>query len=179
MSRIGKKPISLPEKTEVTITDGVVSVKGPLGELSLPYKPRSVEIVVTDGELVVTPKNNKIETRALWGTYGSHLQNMVAGVNQEYQKVLKIEGVGYKAEMKGADVLVLYVGFSHPVEMKVPQGIKCVVEKDTVTISGIDKDSVGQFAAKVRANKKPEPYKGKGIRYIDEVVRRKEGKKAV
>lgn len=177
MSRIGKKPIVLPEKTEVNVTEDSVTVKGPLGELSMPYKP-VVDIKVEEGSVIITPKNDDIETRALWGTYGSLLQNMVQGVNEEYVKKLKVEGVGYRAEMKG-DSLVLNVGFSHPVEMKVPEGLKCTVEKDTIVISGIDKESVGQFTAKIRSQKKPEPYKGKGIRYEDEVVRRKEGKKAV
>lgn len=178
MSRIGKKPITLPAKTEAIIADGVITVKGPLGELSLPFKP-VVDIKIEEGAIVLIPKNEKIETRALWGTYGSRIENMVAGVNTEYKKVLKIEGVGYKAEMKGADTIVLSIGYSHPVPITVPAGVKCVVEKDTVTISGINKEDVGQFAAGLRARKKPEPYKGKGIRYDGEVIRRKEGKKAL
>lgn len=178
MSRIGKKPIKIPSGTEVTISDNVINVKGPVGTLSLAYNP-IVEIKVEDGEIVLTPKNTKIETRALWGTYGSRLVSMVSGVNKEYAKVLKIEGVGYKAEMRSPELMVMALGFSHPVEMKVPEGLKCIVEKDTVTISGVDKEAVGQFAAKVRSQKKPEPYKGKGIRYVDEIIRRKEGKKAL
>ena len=178
MSRIGKKPVELPEKTEVNVSDNVINVKGPLGELSLSYKP-VIDIKVEDGQIIVTPKNEKLETKALWGTYSSIIGNMVQGVNKEYEIKLKIEGVGYRAEMKGSDALVLSIGFSHPVEMKLPEGVKCSVEKDTIIVSGIDKEEVGQFAAKVRAKKKPEPYKGKGIRYENEVIRRKEGKKAL
>lgn len=178
MSRIGKNPITIPANTEVTISEEVVTVKGPLGQLSLSYKP-VIDIKLEDGAVLVIPKNDKISTRALWGTYGSHILNMIRGVNKEYEKKLKIEGVGFRAEMKGTDSLMLSVGFSHQVEMKVPVGLTCVVEKDIITISGISKEEVGQFSAKVRAKKKPEPYKGKGIRYIDEVVRRKEGKKSL
>lgn len=177
MSRIGKKPIEIPEKTEVTVSDNVITVKGPLGELSRTYKP-VVSIKVEGGEVVLEPKDQSIETNALWGTYASHISNMVSGVNKEYEKKLQIEGVGYKADLKG-DTLVLNIGFSHPVELKVPEGVKCVVEKNELTISGIDKEAVGQFAADIRSKKTPEPYKGKGIRYEGEYVRRKEGKKAV
>jgi large subunit ribosomal protein L6 len=177
MSRLGKKPIEVPEKTEVNVSEGVVTVKGPLGELSLPFKP-VVDIKVADGEVTLTPKNDEIQTKALWGTYSSHVLNMINGVNKEYEKTLIIEGVGYKAEMKG-DSIVLNIGFSHPVELKLPEGVKCAVEKNTIKVSGIDKESVGEFAAVIRSKKKPEPYKGKGIRYEDEVIIRKEGKKAV
>lgn len=177
MSRIGKKEIQIPEKTEVNITAGLVNVKGPLGELNLAYKP--VVDIVKEGEIVrVIPKNEDLETKALWGTYASHIINMVAGVNKAYEKKLTIEGVGYKAAMQG-EKLVLNIGFSHPVELEVPTGIKCEVEKQDITISGIDKELVGQFAATVRSKKKPEPYKGKGIRYVGEYIRRKEGKKAI
>lgn len=177
MSRIGKQIIAVPEKTEVAVVDGLVTVKGPLGELNLAYRP-VVEVKVEDGNVTVIPKNEQLETRALWGTYASRINSMVEGVNKAYEKKLLVEGVGYKAEMKG-DTLVLNVGFSHSVEMPVPAGLTCTVEKNAITISGIDKETVGQFAAEIRAKKKPEPYKGKGIRYADEVVRRKEGKKAV
>lgn len=177
MSRIGKKPLTIPEKTEINISEGLITVKGPLGELKREFRP-VVDINIADGEITVVPKNDDILTRALWGTYASHIQNMVKGVNEEYVKKLIIEGVGYKAEVKGEN-LVLNIGFSHQVEVKIPDGIKCVTEKNVITISGIDKDKVGQFAAEIRARKKPEPYKGKGIRYEGEIIRRKEGKKAV
>lgn len=177
MSRLGKKPIAIPEKTEVSVAEGLVTVKGPLGELNLAYKP-VVDIKVEDGKVVLLPKGETIEHRALWGTYSSEILSMVEGVNKAFEKKLIIEGVGFKADMKG-DTLVLNIGFSHQVEMKVPEGITCTVEKNNIAISGISKEKVGQFAAEIRAKKKPEPYKGKGIRYEDEVVRRKEGKKAV
>ncbi|MCB9805700.1 50S ribosomal protein L6 [Candidatus Nomurabacteria bacterium] len=177
MSRVGKKPIAIPDKTEVNIAEGLVNVKGPLGELNLAYKP-VVDIKIEDNNVILSPRDSKLETLALWGTYASYLGNMVEGVTKGYEKKLIIEGVGYRAEMKG-DKLVLSIGFSHPVELPVDPKIKCLVEKDTITISGSDKEAVGQFAANVRARKKPEPYKGKGIRYAGEVIRRKEGKKAV
>ncbi|MFT5179938.1 MAG: large subunit ribosomal protein L6 [Candidatus Paceibacteria bacterium] len=177
MSRVGKKPVAVPEKTEINISDGVITVKGPLGELKKSFRP-VVDIKVEDSQVIVTPLNEDIKTKALWGTYASHIKNMVDGVNKEYEKKLIIEGVGYKAEVKGSD-LVLNIGFSHQVFVPIPEGIKCTVEKSDIGILGIDKEVVGQFAAVVRSQKKPEPYKGKGIRYSDEIIRRKEGKKAV
>lgn len=177
MSRVGKKEIVVPDKTEVNISEGLVSVKGPLGELNLAYKPL-FNISVTDGILTVVPRKETLESRALWGTYASHITNMISGVNKFFEKKLIIEGVGYKAAVVG-DKIVLNIGFSHPVELKIPDGIKCEVEKGIISISGINKEVVGEFAATIRSNKKPEPYKGKGIRYSDEVVRRKEGKKSV
>lgn len=177
MSRIGKKPIKIPAKTEVTISDGVVTVKGPLGQISKSYKPM-ITIKTEGDEVILTTNDDGLETNAMWGTYASHITNMIEGVNKEYVKKLIIEGVGYRSEVKG-DKLVLLVGFSHPVEIPIPTGIKCTTEKGEITIAGIDKEMVGQFAAEVRSYKKPEPYKGKGIHYSDEVVRRKEGKKAM
>lgn len=177
MSRIGKKPIKIPEGTTVDISPGLINIRGPLGELSLSLKP-VVDVELNDNYLTLKPKNNELETTAMWGTYVSLLCNMVDGVNRGYEKRLKIVGVGYKAEMKG-DKLVLNIGFSHPLELSIDPDIKCVVEKDTIIISGIDKEKVSQFAAIVRSKKKPEPYKGKGIRYDGEIVRRKEGKKSV
>lgn len=177
MSRIGKKPIIIPEKTEVAISEGEIRVKGPLGELSRVFKSEEVSVVVKDGSVVLTSLNDTKTSQALWGTYASHVGNMVKGVNEAYEKKLIIEGVGYKAEVSG-DNVVLSVGFSNPVNMKIPSGVKTIVEKNVIAISGIDKESVGQFAAQIRAQKKPEPYKGKGIRYENEVIRRKQGKRA-
>jgi large subunit ribosomal protein L6 len=177
MSRIGQKPIAIPQNTEVTVADNTVTVKGANGELNIKYNP-IVEIKVEDGNVVLTPKKDNIQTRALWGTYASLVNGMVVGVTEGFSKELVIEGVGFKAEMKG-NTLVLSVGFSHQVEMEVPEGLKVELEKENIKVSGIDKQAVGQFAAEIRATKKPEPYKGKGIRYSDEVVRRKEGKKTV
>lgn len=177
MSRIGKRPIPIPQKTEVAVASGSVSVKGPLGELSR-RTHRDITIEVADGEVIVRPQSETKTNRALWGTYASLIANMVRGVNTAYEKKLVIEGVGYRAEMRGS-VLSLSVGYSHPVDIAVPEGITVAIEKNEITVSGPDKEAVGQFAADIRAKKKPEPYKGKGIRYIDEVVRRKQGKKTV
>lgn len=175
MSRIGKKPIAIPAKTEVTVVGSTVTVKGPLGELSRVFAS-GVSCVVADGAVTLTPGAH-MTNPALWGTVSSHVKNMIAGVNKAYEKKLIIEGIGYKAEVKGSD-LVMGLGFSHPVKLAIPAGLKVTTEKNIITISGIDKEKVGQFVAEIRAWKKPEPYKGKGIRYIDEVVRRKQGKKA-
>lgn len=178
MSRIGKKPIEIPAKTEVTLSGNVITVKGPLGELSKVVRIDAIDVLIEDAVITLSPKNENLETKALWGTFGSHIKNMIAGVNQEYVIKLIIEGVGFKADLQG-NTLVMNLGFSHQVKLEVPKGITCKVEKGEVTISGIDKEVVGQFAAVVRSHKKPEPYKGKGIRYSDEIVRRKEGKKSV
>lgn len=177
MSRIGKKIIEIPAKTEVTSVSGVVTVKGPLGTLTKTLKP-TVAVVVADGKVTLTPTEHTLDTLALWGTYSSHIQNMIAGVNKAFEKKLIVEGIGFKSEVKGND-LHLALGFSHPVKVSFPTSLKVTAEKNNITISGIDSAEVGQFAASVRAFKKPEPYKGKGIRYSDEVIRRKQGKKSV
>lgn len=175
MSRIGKKIITIPEKTEVKTSGDMVTVKGPLGELTRQCG-EGVVVTVADGVVNLTlGKENK--NQALWGTFASHITNMIAGVNKAYEKKLVIEGIGYKAEVKGAE-LVMNLGFSHQVKMNIPADLKVVCEKSNITVSGINKETVGQFVAQIRAHKKPEPYKGKGIRYSDEVVRRKQGKKA-
>jgi len=177
MSRVGKQIIQIPEKTEVDISSDVLTVKGPLGELVKNIHP-AVTIKVEGSEATVTPNKDTIEARSLWGTFASHVKNMVQGVNEAYTKKLVVEGVGFRVEVKG-NSLVLNVGFSHPVELPIPEGLTVTVEKNVITISGSDKEVVGQFTAVIRSKKKPEPYKGKGIRYSDEVVRRKQGKKAV
>ena len=176
MSRIGKKGVSIPSGTTVTQNDTVVTVKGPLGELSRDFT--GPVIIKVDGSAIsFAPKNNSKEARALWGTYASHLVNMVQGVNTAFTKKLIIEGVGYKVETQG-NTLVFSLGFSHKVPMEIPKDVKVLQEKNTLTLSSTNKESVGQFAAQIRAKKKPEPYKGKGIRYGTEVVRRKQGKKS-
>ncbi|MDD5068876.1 MAG: 50S ribosomal protein L6 [Candidatus Pacebacteria bacterium] len=174
MSRIGKKIIAVPEKTEVKIGAGVMSVKGPLGELSRPFKDNEVKIALADGKVTLSPVGE--DSGALWGTYSAHLTNMIKGVHTPFSKKLIIEGVGYKWDVKGEE-LNLALGFSHPVKLKIPKGLKVVAEKGNLTITGNDVEMVGHFTAKVRDLKKPEPYKGKGIRYSDEVIRRKAGKK--
>jgi large subunit ribosomal protein L6 len=176
MSRIAKKPIMIPAKTEASFSGGVMTIKGPLGSLSKTFRPY-VNVVVENGAITLTLNSNTLQARALWGTYASHIKNMIAGVNKAYEKRLIVEGIGYKADVKGTN-LVLAVGFSHPVTLPIPKDLKVTTDKNTVIVSGIDCESVGQFAAVVRATKKPEPYLGKGIRYIDEVIRRKQGKKA-
>jgi len=154
-----------------------LTVKGPLGGLSKPIHS-SVTIAVDGSDVRVSPVNTSKLSRSLWGTYASHVINMIAGVNKKYQKQLELQGVGYKVELQGKH-MKLVVGFSHPVMVAIPEGIDVAVEKNLMTISGIDKEAVGQFAANIRAVKKPEPYKGKGIRYVGEYVRQKQGKKAV
>lgn len=175
MSRIGKKIITIPEKTEIIISDGLVSVKGPQGTLSKFFK-NNIEIVIDGKEINLNPKSQTLENKALWGTYGAHLKNMIVGVNTPYTKKLILEGIGYKSEVKGNN-LVLSLGFSHPVNVSIPEGLKVTAEKNLISVTGIDKELVGEFTARVRALKKPEPYKGKGMRYEGEVIKRKQGKK--
>lgn len=176
MSRIGKKPVQMPEKTEVTVSGSMVSVQGPLGVVTRTVHPY-VKIEVTGRTALVSPLNETRLARALWGTYASHLTNMLRGVREPYRKKLILDGVGYKMAVTGKE-LTMQLGFSHPVKMAIPQGITAVVEKNELTLTGIDKEGLGQFAANVRAVKKPEPYKGKGFHYSDEVILRKQGKKA-
>jgi len=176
MSRIGKKPITIPAGTEVKIGTADISVKGKSGTLVRPLHP-AVAVKVDGSTVTVEPKGKSRLARALWGTYAAHVRNMIAGVNAPFVKKLQVEGIGYRAEMTGKDIR-LQVGFSHPVLVKIPEHLTVAIEKNMITISGADKDKVGQFAADVRSIKKPEPYKGKGIRYEGEVIRMKEGKKA-
>lgn len=175
MSRIGKQIINIPEKTEVNASGSSIMVKGPLGEISRPLHPM-IEVKVENGIVSVNPKKLTLESRALWGTYASHLKNMIDGVNKPFEKKLILEGIGFKSEVKG-DEIVFALGFSHPVKVKIPAGLKVTAEKNVITVSGVNKESVGEFAAKLRDLKKPEPYKGKGMRYSDEVIKRKQGKK--
>jgi len=176
MSRIAKNAIPLLPKTEVSVSEGVLTVKGPLGTLTKPVHPL-VDISVADNAVTVRPVNSSKLSRSLWGTYASHIRNMMKGVTEKFSKKLELRGIGYRVEMQGKN-LKLLVGFSHPVLMEVPAGIDVTIEKAFVTMTGIDKEAVGQFAANVRAVKKPEPYKGKGLRYEGEYVREKQGKKA-
>lgn len=175
MSRIGKKIITLPANTTISVAGDTLAVKGPLGELKRSLHPM-IEIVVDGSTVSVKPKKDTLETKALWGTYASHLMNMVKGVNAPFQKKLILEGIGYKSEVKG-DKIVFALGFSHPVEVAIPSTLKVTAEKNVITVSGSDKEEVGMFAANLRALKKPEPYKGKGMRYDTETIRRKQGKK--
>ncbi len=176
MSRTGKRPIAIPAGTDVSVVSHEIVVKGKLATLKRSIHP-AVTIAVANGEVTVAPKETSRLGRALWGTYAAHVRNMIAGVNTPFVKKLQVEGIGYKAELSGKQ-LKLALGFSHPVFFVVPEGITALVEKNIITISGADKERVGEFAATIRAKKKPEPYKGKGIRYEGEVVRQKQGKKA-
>ncbi len=177
MSRIGRQIINIPDKVKVSMTDGTFSVVGPLGTLTKQFRD-DVAINITDKEITFSPQNDTALAQALWGTYASHVKNMILGVTEGFTKKLIIEGVGFKANLKGND-LELDLGFSHPVIVKIPNDLQVTVEKNLVTISGFDKELVGEFSAKIRAYKKTEPYKGKGIRYDNEIVRRKQGKKTV
>ncbi|MDQ5971300.1 MAG: large subunit ribosomal protein [Patescibacteria group bacterium] len=177
MSRIGKQTILITAGVEAKLSDKTFTVKGPKGTLTREF-PGNVTIAITGNEITFVPKNaDDKKNRALWGTYASHVKNMVNGVSTGYSKKLILEGVGFKSEVAGT-VLKLALGFSHPVNVEIPTGLEVKAEKNNITVSGIDKEMVGQFAASVRALKKPEPYKGKGFHYDDEVVRRKQGKKA-
>lgn len=176
MSRTGKQIITLPEKTEITISGTTIAVKGPQGELSRDFDP-VIEVKIDGNAVTLHPKKLTLESKALWGTYASHLKNMVTGVNTPFQKKLVLEGIGYKSEVKG-DEIVFALGFSHPVAVKIPSSLKVTAEKNVITVSGINKEEVGGFAAKLRTLKKPEPYKGKGMRYDTEVIKRKQGKKS-
>lgn len=176
MSRIGKREIQIPAGTEVKISGAEISVKGKGGTLVRPMHP-AIEITVEGSVAKVTPKNNSRLARALWGTYSAHLRNMIAGVNTPFVKKLQVEGIGYRVELAGKQ-LKLAVGFSHPVFVDIPEGLTVAIDKNIITITGASKEVLGEFAATVRAVKKPEPYKGKGIRYEGEVIRMKQGKKA-
>ena len=175
MSRVGNKIITVPATVTVDIADGRVLIKGPKGELKQ-LLPKDIKIFKIAEGIKVEPGSQKSH-KAMWGTVRALIYNMVQGVVEGYEKKLEIEGIGYKAQLQG-DKLVLSLGFSHPIEFQAPSGIVFKVEKNVISISGIDKAVVGEVAAKIRKLKKPEPYKGKGIRYEGEVVRRKAGKKA-
>ena len=206
MSRIGKKPILIPEDVEVKIEGQKVIISGPKGELSREIRPE-IKVEIKGNQIFVSPqvpsfRRAKVEkketsstetpegkpsvsygagkkTKAFWGTSRAHLANMVQGVKEGYEKKLEIEGVGYKASVEGGDTIQLSVGFTKPTKIKAPKDIKFSVEKNVITVSGIDNELVGQIAAKIRKVRPPEPYKGKGIRYQGEIVRRKVGKRAV
>lgn len=176
MSRLGKIPVVIPSGVTVTLDNGVITVKGAKATLTRPVKD-DVSIVIEENQVVLAPKETEA-AKALWGTYAAHLRNMITGVTTGFTRVLEIEGVGYRAEVKGKD-LVLSVGFSHPVALTIPEGITADVQKTVITLTGADLDLLSQFAANVRKVRKPEPYKGKGIRYKGEFIIRKQGKKAV
>lgn len=176
MSRIGKKPILIPEGVEVKIEGKRVIVKGPKGELSQEIRPE-IEVRLKEGKIFVSPLIEGKKTKALWGLTRALLFNKVEGTVREFEKKLEIEGIGFKAALEGEN-LSLSVGFSRPVKLTAVPGIKFSIEKNIITISGADKMLVGHIAGKIRKIKPAEPYKGKGIKYVGEVIRRKLGKKA-
>jgi large subunit ribosomal protein L6 len=176
MSRVGSSAITIPADVTLSNDGGVIVVKGKNGELSTSLHS-DVELSVADNVATLKPARDTRQAKALWGTMRSNLNNMVVGVTEGFTRKLGINGVGYRAAMQG-NKLVLSLGFSHPVEMEVPAGLKVAVENNTsVTITGADKQLLGQFASEVRAKRPPEPFKGKGVKYADEYIVRKEGKK--
>jgi large subunit ribosomal protein L6 len=177
MSRIGKQIVKIPNGVNLTLTDGVLAVKGPKGELKKEFKTNIVSVDINGDEVTFSKKQDTNMSKALWGTYASLVKNMIKGVSEGYEKKLLIEGVGYKWDLNGKTIKMA-LGFSHDVFVDIPEGLNVAIEKAMMTISGIDKELVGLFAAKIRDLKKPEPYKGKGIRYEGEFIRRKQGKKS-
>jgi large subunit ribosomal protein L6 len=176
MSRMAKKPIVIEKGVQVLKEGNKIKIKGPLGELERIFKP-DIEISIKEDNIIFSAPKKTKETSALLGTYISHVKNMLLGVTKGFEKKLIIEGIGYRAQIEGTN-LVLNLGLSHPIKKEVPTGLKVKVEKNVISVFGPDKEMVGQFSAEVRFFKKPEPYKGKGIRYEDEIIRRKAGKKA-
>ena len=176
MSRIGKKPVAIPGGVTATIDNGTLSVKGPKGTLTLGLSDL-IDYKVEEGEILVKPANDSKQARAFWGMQRTLVQNLVTGVTEGFTKVLEITGVGYRANTQGK-MLKLQLGYSHDVDFAIPEGIEIKTpDNTTVEISGIDKQKVGQVAAEIRRWRKPEPYKGKGIKYRGEYIFRKEGKK--
>ena len=175
MSRIGKQPLKLANGVTVSVADGEIAVKGPKGELKM-KQPACVDVAVDNGTVTVTRKGDDTQSRAMHGTVRALLANMAKGVTEGYSRELEIQGVGFRASMAGNELTML-VGFSHPVVYAVPDGVKVTVSDNVnIKVEGIDKQLVGQVAARIRAFRPPEPYKGKGVRYKDERVRRKAGK---
>lgn len=176
MSRLGKLPVAIPEKVQVSVNPDAIVVKGPKGELST-LITGDVQVTVDAGQVWVKPANDSKRARTMWGTVRSNVRNLVTGVTEGFTRTLIVNGVGFRCSVN-KNVLTMSLGFSHEVKYVMPAGIECKVENQTtVVISGADKQKVGQVASEIRALRKPEPYKGKGVRYSDETIRRKEGKK--
>ena len=175
MSRIGKLPIEFANDIQVNMLDDTLTVKGPKGELTQAIHP-DVELEIKEGLITVKPKKDTSEAKALWGLFRSLINNMVHGVKEGYKVELEINGTGYKAANQNG-FLVLSLGYSHDIFVEIADDLKVEVKKNLISVSGVNKQKVGQFAAEVRALRKPEPYKGKGVKYLDEVIIRKEGKK--
>lgn len=177
MSKIGKKPVLIREGVTVNVGERSIEVKGANGEAALPILP-GVKVEKKENELIFIPENDSKQTLSNWGTMRALVENAVRGASQDFTKNLAIEGVGYRANVEG-EKLVLNLGYSHQIKFDIPKGVKIIVDKNTLNLSGADKQLVGETAARIRRLRKPEPYKGKGIRYTDEVIKRKAGKKAV
>jgi large subunit ribosomal protein L6 len=176
MSRVGKYPVEIPAGVTISVVDGILIAKGKLGELKLPITDH-VEATVEAGRVSVKPRSNVAQARMMWGTTRANIANMIKGVSTGYTKTMEITGTGYRASVQGAN-LVVNLGFSHDVVYPVPAGIKITTPRPTaITVEGVDKRLVGQVAAEIRGYRPPEPYKGKGVRYDTETIRRKEGKK--
>ena len=176
MSRVGQKPIEIPDGVDLKIDGQTITAKGKLGQLSFVHLD-DVTVKFDDGQVTVAPANDSKRARSLWGTTRAQIQSLVTGVTEGFTKNLEINGVGYRASVQGQE-LVLQLGYSHEVHHKIPEGITIVCEKPTsIAISGADKQVVGQTAAEIRGYRPPEPYKGKGIKYVEETILRKEGKK--
>ncbi|MFA5173044.1 MAG: 50S ribosomal protein L6 [Candidatus Paceibacterota bacterium] len=177
MSKIGKKPIELKNEVSVSKADGFILIKGPKGEIKIKIIPYT-DVAIKDNLIEISLLKNIKQGRANWGTLRSLINGAVLGVSLGFKKELEINGVGYRAALEGKN-LILSVGFSHPVKFPIPEGIEIALEKNLIKISGFNKDLVGKTAANIRAIKKPEPYKGKGIKYVEEIILRKSGKKVV
>jgi large subunit ribosomal protein L6 len=176
MSRVGKYPVDVPAGVTIAIVGGILTAKGKLGELSLPLTEH-VETTVDGGKVTVKPRSNIAQARMMWGTTRANIANMIKGVSVGYSKTMEITGTGYRASVQGAN-LVVNLGFSHDVVYPVPAGITITTPRPTaIMVTGVDKRQVGQVAAEIRGHRPPEPYKGKGVRYDTETIRRKEGKK--
>jgi len=177
MSRIGKKTVAIPEGVEIKVSGQNISVKGPKGSINFDFH-HDIEVKYSGNEIQVTAKRQTKQSWALWGLTRMLIANMIQGVTKGFEKQLELQGVGFRMAVQGKKINMA-LGFSHPVEIDIPEGLEAKIEKNILTISGIDKQKVGQFSASIRARKKVEPYKGKGFRYVGEVVRKKAGKKAV
>lgn len=179
MSRIGKKPVTIPSGVTATVSGQTVKMKGPKGELSF-TAPESIKVAQSAAGIEVSPRDETQKARAMWGMARTQIVNLIDGVTKGYSHTLEIQGVGFKAAMKGKDQLQMQIGFSHDILHTIPAGVEVKVsgaKQEVITVSGIDKQKVGQVAAEIRAYRPPEPYQGKGVRYQGEYVRRKEGKK--
>ena len=174
MSRIGKKPIQIPKGVTIDLKDDLLKIKGPKGELERKIHPK-VSLQIDDGQILISVEEEGRETRALHGLFGALITNMVTGVSEGFERILEIVGIGYRAELSGSEV-TFHLGYSHPITYELPKGVDAKIEKTKITLTSVDKEALGMTAAKIRSFRKPEPYKGKGIKYAEEYIKRKAGK---